>query len=732
MHRSRCEPVASLTRPAGPAQTYRPRLDSSRKLVKVTAQTQKFTKRKAATTDKSPAAVEQRDLQILGALADGGARSAVIAARTGIRRRTVQHRLLRLREEGLASDPSRGTFRLTGSGQARVLAARRPALIAEPDPSALGHLPQEHQALLRLICDAVVARRELAAVHATNWPGFVVMGPSKTGKTLIAQLVCRRFALDAPSHIHVLPRETSGSIWGRRVPEEGGGYRFERAALLSAPLAVLDEFDKATLDVRRAAQAYLQGDSVFAVEDDRADVRATPLVLLNQDRGIELVPEPYLRRSVVLDTTPLLSATRDIDEVARAALAARLPTVPASLVPPALALPEPARRLLRSALQDCLSASGWRRVDIEALSRIALGRWASDPAAGPERAALAVAADYLLCTATRADEVAEDWVSRIEAAATAGAGDEVVTALPRPGPSARELREAEAERAHEARAALAGRRGELLASLSQALARVPRGLTEAEVVRVGGVRGRHTAWREQIIAARSLEELGRLAGIVEREVLTPLREIRDIHAAAADAAADARRSAAEAKRAAAEQQRAQRERKKQVDAYVAELQACYSRTSVTYDPGVLDKLLRLRCVAPRTEEYQVETMSSMVRRGVRRVGQEVQRFLGPAPAPPIDPLEQLSPYPGVFAPRAPAPPNDREYETKTVTWYVDHSGTTYSAWELRGWGSPTVRAMLRATAHRYGSTLKEPRRVAATRTVGRRRSRRLTPARTRA
>ena len=688
----------------------------------MSAQTERVRKRKAATADKSPSAVAHRDLLILGALADGVARTALIAARTGIIRRTVEHRLQRLREQGLATDPSRGTYRLTGAGQAKVLAARRPGLIAEPDPSALGRLPEQHQALLRLICDAVVARRELALVHATNWPGFVVMGPSSTGKTLIAQLVCRRFGLSAASHIRVLSRETSGSIWGRRYAEEGGDWRFEPAPLLSAPFVALDEFDKATPEVRRAAEAYLQGDSVFVAEEGRAAVSATPLVLLNQDRGIELLPDPYLRRSVVLDTAALLSTTRDIDEVARAALAARLPTIPGSLVPPEIALPEPARLLLRSALQGCLSALGWRRVDVEGLSRVALGRWAFDPAAGPERAALAVAADYLVCTATCADEVAEDWVSRLEAASASGG--EVVTALPKPAPSARELREAEERRTHEARAALAGRRGELLASLSQALARLPRGLTEADAVRVGGVRGRHKAWREQISAARSLEELSRLAEIVEREVLTPLREIRAGHAAAAEAAADARRSAAEAKRAAAEQLRAQREHKKKVDADVSALQACYSKTSLTYDPRVLDELVRFGCVEARTSEYQEETMASKLRRAGRRVGQEVQRWLGPAPAP-VNPLDQLVPYVGfrTLAPQAPAPPDDREYETKTRTWYVNQSGTSYAASELQSWGSPAVRALLRAAAHRYGRTLKEPRCATATTTGRGRKSR---------
>lgn len=551
----------------------------------MTAQGKESQPAKATLPPRGRAAAKRRDAQVLDVLAGGPAGSELIAQRTKILRRTVQHRLLRLGEQGLVEESPRGTFRLSGAGQARVLAARQPALVSAPEPGALARLPAEHQALIRLISDAIVARRALAAVHTSNWPGFVILGPSKTGKTLIAQLVCRRFALDPTLHIHVLPRETSGSIWGRRTAEPGGGWRFEAAPLLAALFAALDEFDKATPEVQRAAHAYLQGDSEFPAEEWRAEVRATPLVLLNQDRGIELLPEPYLRRSVVLDTGQLLRATADIDEVARGVLGMRLTQVPEDLAPPETTFPEAARQLLRTVLQSCLTERGWRRADIESLSRIALGRWATNPGAGAERAAVGVAADYLVCTATRSGEVVDDWATRLEAvAATAPAAgaDQVVDTARQRSASERELREAERRREEEAQAALAGKREELLARIAHALKSVPRSLRDEEVTRVAGARGRAKYRREQIHDARALDELARLEEIIEREVLTPLAETARARAIATDATAAG-------KRAAAEHRQAERERKKQIDAYVTALQARYLRSGAVFEPSVLKR-----------------------------------------------------------------------------------------------------------------------------------------------
>ena len=135
--------------------------------------------------------MNELDSGILRLLAAGETRSEAIARALGVDPRTVRRGLERLGAAHLVESPSRGTFRLTGAGRRAVLVA------TVPEPAAasadLAALPAEHQAVLRLVEDAVVARRALRTVYPTNWPGFVLLGPTGTGKTSLGQLAGRRF-----------------------------------------------------------------------------------------------------------------------------------------------------------------------------------------------------------------------------------------------------------------------------------------------------------------------------------------------------------------------------------------------------------------------------------------------------------------------------------------------------------------------------------------------------------
>lgn len=656
------------------------------------------------------AGAKLRDEQILSVLAGGNAGSALIAARTGAPRRTVQYRLQQLRARGLVSDAPGAGFRLTGAGHAHVLESHLPKPTKSSDREVLSRLPAEHRAMVRLILDTVVARRSLAALHRTNWPGFVILGPSKTGKTLVAQIVCGILGIDPTVHIRLLPRETAKSIWGRRVPQPGG-WRFEPASLLAQPLVAFDELDKAPAEVQRAAHAYLQGDSAFVVEGDRAEVRATPLVLLNQESGVDLLPEAYLRRSVVLDTNRLLAATTDIDEVARALLSAALPTLLEDVSPPEPVLPESARKFLRKALQACLTDLGWRRVDVESLARIGLGRWAREPQAGAECAALDVAADYLLCTTTRPGEVEEAWPARLGELYGDETGQvEPIVAARERAAEERALREAERKRLDEEGAAIAGKRAQLRALIDHAVRSAPRGVNSDERRRIADARGRAGFRRGQIGDASGLEELSRLESIVQSEVLDPLAEIERTRAAAQEAER-------QAKGAAKERARAEREAKRRVDVYVAELQALYSRKETAPGEDVLRRLMELRVVDERRFETPEETTRSVVRRWVRRAGREMKRLVGPvqrteAPNPLPGPYGTML-LPALYQSQPPGRAEDeREYKTKVWTGYVSYDGKRYAAVELREWGSPNVQAVLRAAAAALARRLREPRRRA--------------------
>jgi hypothetical protein len=659
------------------------------------------------------------DASLLALLAAGETGSEGLAAGLGVPARTVQYRLARLRERGLVVSPTRGAWRLTGAGQRAALEAT----IAEPSPSldALDALPAEHRALLRLIEDAVVARRALGAVYPTNWPGFVLLGPTKTGKTLLGTIAARRFGLDPADVIRLLMLETPGSLLGRRVQTSAGTWTSVPSALLSAPLVVLDEYDKAGPELRAAAFAYLAGASRYRVEGIAIDVTATAILTLNTERDpARLLPDAYVRRSVVLDTTPLRAVTADLDETARRLARAALPLVDPDLVPPAPELPELARRRLRDILRGCLTDRGWELVDVEAIARLALGRWAVAPA-DAEAAVLSVAADYLLVSATRPGLVEPDWPPRLEAI-VGGAVGPIATTLA----SARARRAAgEQDRASAARTALdlslalAGERERLRDALDHAVRSAPRGrdLALHERGTIATARGTARPFRDALAAARSLDALHELDERLGREVLAPLGAVSEAVEKRRDAAEEARARAVEDRRDAADRKRTERAAaqtdRRAATARHAELEALYRRSVTRPGEDVVGALLEARCLVRQRDAYEVETLGS------RFAHSGLGRRLGSLGA--ADPPARTMP-PDSWAAWLPvavgAPPVEpaRRYERRVRVWYVDGAGRRVDAADLLTWGSDAVRAVIAAAADAAQlQRLTLPRRRAAVR-----------------
>lgn len=266
---------------------------------------------------------------------------------------------------------------------------------------AIGHLPTAaHRATFRLLLDAVVARHHLRGRHPAGWPSFVLGGPSKSAKTLLAVGACKAIGADPALAIRLAPRETEASLWGRRAQGPGGRWSLAPSDVLSYPFLAVDELDKVAAPVVRSVYRLLQGDALVAGEGGQlVEVRPTTMVIGNAAPA-ELVHEAYLRRSVVLDTGPLAAELGEVHTAARAFLGA-LPVLDlAVLRPPADELPEDVTADLLGALRAGLSEAGWRSCDERALSLLALGRATLAGTIDLRAAALAVAGDYLDSAAT--------------------------------------------------------------------------------------------------------------------------------------------------------------------------------------------------------------------------------------------------------------------------------------------------------------------------------------------
>lgn len=287
----------------------------------------------------------------------------------------------------------------TGAPRSHCNAERPTTAPASALDQAVEHLPTAaHRAAFRLLLDAVTARHHLRGKVRSGWPSFVVCGPSKSAKTLLAIGACRAFGLDTARVVRSLPAETERSLWGRRSQETGGGWRFTASAALGWPLLVLDEADKAPAAVQRATLKLLQGEVLVPAEDDDL-VEVCPTLVVTANGGPELIPEEYRRRSVVLDTSPL------VDQLGEVHIAARrfLGTLPrldlASLVPPAAELPEGLADELVAQLRAGLSEDGWRMADERGLALLVLGR-AGRTGADMHAALADVIGDYLDAAST--------------------------------------------------------------------------------------------------------------------------------------------------------------------------------------------------------------------------------------------------------------------------------------------------------------------------------------------
>jgi hypothetical protein len=322
-------------------------------------------------------------LRVLAAAGETGVRPGRdLAELAGRAERTANEALRRLIEAGLAKRDGRRRAWATTAGRtelgAEQLDTLAPAAALEP---ALACLPAEAlRAFARLQLEAVPARWHLHRVYNDGWPGFIACGLGKMGKTAVAKLVCRVYGLEKLQAIKKAFRQTPGSLVGRRDRDSSSatGWRLERSPLLELPYLCVDEWEKAPREVQAAAGGLLFGETADELERERFEIRPTVYTTLNTGPdGLRALHSAHVRRSVVLDTTPLRQLLVDIDrEMWRlfdsGEIAIRRVSL-SRLRPPAIALPAELRELLRSELRAGLTDEGWDLSDPEHIGRIVLG-----------------------------------------------------------------------------------------------------------------------------------------------------------------------------------------------------------------------------------------------------------------------------------------------------------------------------------------------------------------------
>jgi MoxR-like ATPase len=159
----------------------------------------------------------------------------------------------------------------------------------------------QQQAFIRLAIGEVVARRLFGEDRPRDLLGLVcVSRETGVGKTLLARFIARAVGLEDERVVVRLPHRAVGDVLGR-VDHRGEVRRFMPAAVLSHPLAVFDEVDKADHERWLAALAVLDHGFRFEREGELHVQRAVPMLTANKVREM---PEYACRRAIVLDLDP--------------------------------------------------------------------------------------------------------------------------------------------------------------------------------------------------------------------------------------------------------------------------------------------------------------------------------------------------------------------------------------------------------------------------------------------
>jgi hypothetical protein len=284
----------------------------------------------------------------------------------------------------------------------------------------LRELPSpQHRAVAELSFAARALRHHTD--QADRHAGFLLLGPTLTGKTSEGEFLCWAAGVDPATHVVDLASESGRSLFVRRG---AAGQLVSQRQLLEAPLVVFDEFQQADAAVRRAVAAFLNGRRQIPVENTVITIAPVSIVIMNPTPGPTLsartgLSVPQLRRLVpcdfgVLDLAHLaLEGPRAVRAAERAG--------PVALPPPRASC-EGFRSSVVGLLRQVLDPTALAMVDVDLL--LGLGRGLTGCLA-PSAAIRLVLFDYLLAVETLAWTKA-GWLDRLHAlppAPAEGAGE---------------------------------------------------------------------------------------------------------------------------------------------------------------------------------------------------------------------------------------------------------------------------------------------------------------------
>lgn len=221
----------------------------------------------------------------------------------------------RLKKLGYVERLERGIYALTTEGKSYITTELEPnpdvAFGSQDFQDYIEVFPEVYQAVLRLtLCSIVSKRTRIFDKFKSGYPGIILAGDPKLGKTVLGEIVCELLRLDPVAHKLDTQLVTAGEIKGRSRGRAG----FDPSPWFVKVISILDEIDKILNASTSGVAKFLAHSDKFYIREEKTYIhQAVPFLTLNVNadtQGVigeirKILGVEYIKRNVVVNVNPV-------------------------------------------------------------------------------------------------------------------------------------------------------------------------------------------------------------------------------------------------------------------------------------------------------------------------------------------------------------------------------------------------------------------------------------------
>ncbi len=259
--------------------------------------------------------VQSRDKAFMLAINRGITNRTRLYAGLELTKGSFQRIYERLKKLGYVESPGRSIYALTTKGKSFITTELEPC----PDVSFgsqafqdyLEPFPEVYQAVLRLtLCSIASKQTRIFDKYKSGYPGIILAGDPKLGKTVLGEIVCELLRLDPVAHKLDTQLVTAGEIKGRSRGRAG----FDPSPWFTKVISILDEIDKIlNASTSEVAKFLAHSDKYYIREEKTYIHKAVPFLTLNVNadtQGVvkeikKILGVEYIKRNVVVNVNPV-------------------------------------------------------------------------------------------------------------------------------------------------------------------------------------------------------------------------------------------------------------------------------------------------------------------------------------------------------------------------------------------------------------------------------------------